>query len=351
MERRIAEFNDWIAEWRMSVGGSAWETATEEEKLRNIFWQSCAELNGATIPGSAVLDAIERNVDYADLPVVQQEMLRDLRAKLDDGRVDLATANENEDLAGKMLERIVDAGFFEQSLTAEKNRREPAWSGISEDIKVRRIIEIAHDSGAWTDWDGYGTTPGIHVLETIEREVDYAKLAPWRREGLEGLRKQLDRGTLSSEYPCAVDGNDRVGHALRLVEMEATIQDYKHSGHTVDRPVELHWVELSEEEKLDRIERTVGCLGLARASKPIDIISREVNLARVPLDRRQRAFERRDDDEGEPDVTRPEIEATCEEAQPSLGGDIVCRARQAAGERQDSEVSERDPARQRDRGR
>ena len=281
---RLAEFSAWIEEWRRKGAGSEGAKATEEKKLRELFWESCTVSDGFTVPGADVLAAIERNVDYAGLPAVQREMLEDLRARLDAGQFD-GSQPKHRDVVGPVLTQAIDAGFFEESLRIARESQERPWAEIPEDHKVGRLIEMARDSGAWVDWwdDLVGTTPGAHLLETIEREVDYAKLSPWRREGLERLRERVDAG----ENPYAADRSDRVGYALRTTELEAIIQDYRHSGDTAQRPVQLPWAELREEEKLDRLERAIGYLSLDGESKAVDIINREVDLARVPEDRRR----------------------------------------------------------------
>jgi hypothetical protein len=348
VEQRIAEFNDQIAEWRKSYDGSEWAKATEEEKLHNIFWEACAVSDGTTVPGTAVLAAIERNIDYAGLPPAQGDMLNDLRRRLDAGKFSGSLAEEG-DTVGTALSRIVDAGFLEEALREAKESADKLWSEIPEDRKVRRIIGMALDSGVWADWEYDGLTPGGHVLATIEREVDYTKLAPWRREGLVSLRARLDASELDGESPICSDRG--AGYALRMAELEADIEDGKHFGATVQRPVEIAWAELTEAEKLDSIERAIVYLGLDGASKPVDIICREVNLDGVPDDRRQRALERRDDDDWEPDETRPALEMACKEAEASLGSDIVQRARQAAGERREQEGCEQAPEHPRDRER
>jgi hypothetical protein len=291
VERRIAKFGEWIEEWRKKDGGSEWAKATEEEKLREIYWESCGVSDGFTVPGPAVLAAIEKNVDYAGLPAVQRSMLEDLRGRLDASAVE-ASQPEKKGLVGSDIGQIVDAGFFEEALRRAKEDKQKPWAGIPEDHKVQQILLMARDSGAWVDWDWDGTTPGAHVLESIEREVDYAKLAPWRRAGMENIRAQLDRGDLDGGSPYPSNRSDDAGYALRMAELKAGIEDYRREGVTVKRPVQVSWAELSEEEKLDRVERDIGILSLEGEAGPEDIIRREVDLARVPEDRRQRAPER-----------------------------------------------------------
>ena len=63
-----------------------WTEITEVRKLQEVVWQSWTSSRGTTVPGSAaLLEAIERHVDYAGLPEVQRDMLVDVRAKLDSG--------------------------------------------------------------------------------------------------------------------------------------------------------------------------------------------------------------------------------------------------------------------------
>jgi hypothetical protein len=279
----IVEFVERIATWRKEDVASKWVKMSEEDKLRGIYWES------NTVPdGAATLAAIEANVDYAGLPAFQREMLRDLRGRLDAGEFDGSQA-ENPDPASTDLLRIVDTGFFEQSLRIAKQNKDGAWAKTPDDQKVGRLIEMARESGAWTDWDGYGSTAGAYVLAAIEREVDYAKLSPWRRDGLQRLRRELDGAGGAGNSPYATDEKDRFGTALRTAEFEATIQDYKHFGDMVDRPVRLPWTELTMEEKLARVNRAIGDLGLDGESKPVEIISREVDLARVPEHRHVQA--------------------------------------------------------------
>ena len=287
---RVAKFGEWIDEQRRKNAGADWARATEEEKLGEMYWESCSVSDGLTVPGPALLAAIERNIDYAGLPSVQRDMLKDLRGRLDAGQFSGSPA-ENSDAVGAALSGIVDAGFFEESLREARDSTDEPWSEIPEDRKVGRIIGMALDSGAWASWDYDGLTPGGHVLATIERDVDYGKLSPWRRQGLKSLRSQSDAGALDGESPICSDRGDSTGYALRVAELEAGIQDKKHFGATVERPVEIPWAELTEEEKLGSIERAIRYLSLGSDPKQLDVIAREVDLAAVP-EHRRRAAER-----------------------------------------------------------
>jgi hypothetical protein len=209
------------------------------------------------------------------------------------------------------------------------------WDGATP-VKTESI-QMARDSGVWVDfWDDMdGMTLGAHVLEAIEREVDYAKLAPWRREGLEKLRAQLDAGELAGESLHPSDRSDRAGYALRMAELEAIIQDYKHSGDTSLRPVQLSWEQLGEEEKLDRIERAIGFLSLEGESKTGHFIGREVDLARVPEDRRPAAQGRQEEasDDGEEVLLSAMAEDEPEAAVPLLEaghGSLQCHPNRVA---------------------
>ena len=143
---RIAKFDAWIEERRRDAG-SGWAKATEEEKLGEMYWESCSVSDGLTVPGPALLAAIERNIDYAGLPAVQAAMFRALRARVDGGEFDASRA-ENSDAVGATLGRIVDAGFFEEELRKATESTDKPWSEIPEDGKVWRIIGMALDSGA-----------------------------------------------------------------------------------------------------------------------------------------------------------------------------------------------------------
>src|SRR5262249_11795053 len=99
MTDRIAEFGEWIEEWRKKGAGPETAEATEEEKLQEIYGESCSVSHGLTVPCPAVLAAIEQNVDYAGLLAVLREMLMDLRGRLDAGQFD-ASQPEKKDPVG-----------------------------------------------------------------------------------------------------------------------------------------------------------------------------------------------------------------------------------------------------------
>ncbi len=72
-----------------------------------------------------------------------------------------------------------------------------------------------------------------------------------------------------------------------MTELEAVIQDYKHSGVTVQRPVRVAWADLSAEEKLGCIERTIQSFIQEGDAEPSHIVRREVDLSRLPPWRRK----------------------------------------------------------------
>ena len=155
---------------------------------------------GLTVPGTAVLEAIERNVDYAGLLVVQREMLTDIRSRLDARRFDATQPGHGLEIA---LDQVVDVGFFEESLLIARESKDRPWAEGSEDHKVQRLFQIARDSGSWVDFDVDGTTPGVYLLEQSMRGR-LPKARPLLREGLERLRgSQLDRGEFSDDNPSA----------------------------------------------------------------------------------------------------------------------------------------------------
>ncbi len=187
---RIAAFGRWIEERRTKGAGFGVGVRFRgREAARNLLgvvqrllWRHRSRSHPA---GS---DRGKRRCHRA-VPPVQREMLKDLRPPLDAGRIDGSHRGKNDDV-GAALPAGRRCGFFRGIAAARKESRDRPWSGMSEDFKVGDIIAIAQESGAFADiqWNWYGSTPGAHVLETIECEVDYSQLAPWRRDGLQRLR-------------------------------------------------------------------------------------------------------------------------------------------------------------------
>ena len=274
---RIDEFQAAIEEHRQKNDGAEWAAMSEEEKLETMYFESCTVLHGLTVPGPALLEAIEQNVDYSSLPPTQRGMLSDLRHRLDAGEMD-STEQGRHDPVATAIGAIVDTAYFERSLSQAKEDTTRPWAEISDDDKVYEIIAMARDSGAWVSWGWDGNTPGAHVLATIEHEVDYENLAPWRREGLESIRARISRGALDDDWAA---GEDRVTYELRMAELESVIQDDKRDGITVKRRTRVPWDDLTEDEKLGRIEHLIDVFSVEGQPKPVDVIAREVDLAGV----------------------------------------------------------------------
>jgi Ankyrin repeats (3 copies)/Ankyrin repeats (many copies) len=67
-----------------------WAEIPEAEKLERIARESrsVSSLGASSVPGAYLLNTIEAMVDYDRLPTAQRELLEDLRAKLDAGKLD-----------------------------------------------------------------------------------------------------------------------------------------------------------------------------------------------------------------------------------------------------------------------
>ena len=256
-------------------GKTPWAETTETRKLEEIVWESWTVSHGSTVPGVAALAAIERNVDYADLPAVQRKMLEDLRARLDAGQFS-GEQPEHKDLAGRSLARIVGVGEFEGMLTSWKESDDRPWAEVSEAVKVRVIVDVAQEAGP----------PGAYTLATIEREVDYDRLPPWRRQALEGLRARLDRGELNGENPDPSYQGDRAELALRLAELEARVEEDKRIGLVESRDRRIPWQSLVEEEKFDLIMGNIRELHLESELGAYGVLNREVDMTRAVEGRR-----------------------------------------------------------------
>ena len=288
----VADFGARIEELRREgvpsyppLGGKLpWAEATETRKLAEIIWESwsvrlgegafdpgAAGFQVIAVPGAAALAAIERNVDYARLPVVQREMLQDVRVRLDAGQFDGPDPN-NRDLAAMALARIVGVGEFEEKLEAHKQDGRWPWAWVREDRKAGMIVELGLESG----------TPGTHTLAAIEREVDYDELRPWRREALQDVRRRQDRGELDGEHPHPSYLGDRTDFALRLAQFETHVEDFKQLGARDDRDIPRRWQELNEGERFDRIMDEAIGLKLDSESRAYEILAREVDMTRTP---------------------------------------------------------------------
>jgi hypothetical protein len=295
-DERIAEFREWIGE-RRGEAVFGWANATEEDKLRDIYWESTSVSGGLTVPGAAVLEAIEESVDVAGLTAVQREMLRDIRARLDAGGFD-ASPTEWNDRIKAAVERVVDTGLFKESLRSAKASTDRPWAEVPGDLKVGRIIEMARDSGVWTDWseDMAGTTPGAHLLETIDREVDYAQLSPWRREGLERLGARFYSGELADENADPSGRSDLVARDLRMAELEARIEDFKHLDDDGPDPGRYRrWGGMAEEAKLNEILHQMRTLGLESEPAAYVVAAREVDVKQLPREARREFNDRQFD--------------------------------------------------------
>jgi hypothetical protein len=211
-DERVAEFEERIAELRREgipsypplAARKMWEQATETDKLEEIIWNSWSWTwpEGSDIPSGAVLAAIEREVDYAGLPSLQREMLQDLRTRHDTGHLGGTDPNQVA-VAAMTLAQIVNVGEFEARLTALKEGEEGPWAELPEDAKVSAIVDLAQASEMLD----------AHTLTVIEREVDYGKLPPWRRESLE-------RGELGGENPAPAYQGDRTSSRRDTVEVQ-----------------------------------------------------------------------------------------------------------------------------------
>lgn len=275
-ESRIEELRrEGVSSYPPLGGKTPWAETTETRKLDEIVWESWTVSHGSTVPGVAALAAIERNVDYAGLPAVQREMLEDLRARLDAGQFS-GEQPEHKDLAGRSLARIVGVGEFEGMLTSWKESDDRPWAEVPEAVKVRVIVDVAQEAGP----------PGAYTLATIEREVDYDRLPPWRRQALEGLRARLDRGELNGENPDPSYQGDRAELALRLAELEARVEEDKRIGLVESRDRRIPWQSLGEEEKFDLIMGDIRELHLESELGAYGVLNREVDMTRPPEGRR-----------------------------------------------------------------
>jgi hypothetical protein len=240
VDRLVADFGAAVEDLRREgvpayppLGGrTPWAETPETEKLEQIVWESMTVRIGKessdpgavgpqviAVPGVAALEAIERNVDYAGLPASQREMLQDLRAGIDTGLID-AKPPDYKDRVAIGLARVVGVSHFDGMVQSAKEGEDRLWATRPEDDKVRTLVDMAQVAGP----------PVTYTLAVIEREVDYEKLSPWRREALEGLRQQLDRGELAGENPNPLYQGDRADLALRMTEFEARVEDCKRLG-------------------------------------------------------------------------------------------------------------------------
>lgn len=276
------------------LGGRVpWPEAPETSKLAWIIWESTNVWTGAEstdagtgppvirVPGRVALEVVERYVDYAGLLAAQRERLEALRTGLDAGRLGGEWPG-GEDPVALGLARAVAIGTFEEGLKALKANGDRPWSEVPEDVKVRVLVELATEAGP----------PGAYALEAIAREVDPARLPVWRREALAGLLDQLNRGALDGENPNPGYQGDRAEFALRLSELEARLEDFKHIGDDDPNPGrDRRWSDLAEEAKLNEIMSEARELHLESEPAAYAVIARAVDLARLPVEMR-REFEK-----------------------------------------------------------
>lgn len=265
---------------RWSGSHVPWDRAPEPLKLAAIIRTAVsASVTTGPVSGAETLAAVDREVDPAGLPAWQREMLGDVRARLAAGELDGPHRGRVMDLAWSALDRIAARDDFDGWLEKYKadglyaRPRNTPWADVPEPDKVSAIVGLAWQEGP----------AGAHALATIEREVDYGRLPPWRRAALEGLRARLDRGELAGDQ--LDDLRDRANYALRLAEFESRVEDCKQLG---DRDARGHrpWQAFSEAQKLDRIWKEAGRLHLDFEPRRFEVIDREVDLSRLPEGRR-----------------------------------------------------------------
>ena len=205
----------------------------------------------------------------------QRELLQDLRARVDAGEF-VEPFPDQKDRVALALGRIVGVGQFEQMIEWMKDKEDRPWAEVPDDLKVSILVDAAVETGP----------PGDYALRAIEREVDYGKLSPWRREAMEGLHPKLGRGELDGENPNPSHQDDKAGFGLRLAEFEARVEDNKRLGALDGENRRWPWRELSEDQKLDSLAFDIRALNLDNESMPYEIVGREVDLTRVPEWRR-----------------------------------------------------------------
>jgi hypothetical protein len=254
-----------------------WADATEALKLEMIVMSAqYASSDAGTVPGSITLRMIDREVKDAGLPAVEREMLGNAKSRIETGQLDGSHPNRRMDRAWMALQEIVAVSEFQWRLEAH-TLEDSWWAEVPEDRKVGMMVAMGLEAGA----------PGSHTLAAIEREIDYEGLRPWRREALQDLRTQLDRGDLDGEDANPVYRGDRAHTALRMAEFEARVQDFKQFGVEDDRGAPRRWQELSEEEKFDRIVGNIRELHLENELAAYRVLGREVDIGhrQDPFDR------------------------------------------------------------------
>ena len=256
-----------------------WAEAAEPHKLALIFREAqvVSPPDAACVTGAVALEAVEREINYAELLPVQREMLLDLRTQIDAGQLAGQESPGGADRAWLALGRIAGVGEFESMLEPYKTEVDVLpWSALAENVKVRVLLDLAQVAGP----------PGEYTLAAIEREVDYAKLPSWRRTALEAMRDRVDRQELHGEHPNPGFLCDRVDYALRITELEARIEDARQFGITDREANPLKWSEASNVQKLDFIEYHIEDLHLGSEPKAYEFIDREVDRFRLPPDRK-----------------------------------------------------------------
>lgn len=138
---------------------------------------------------------------------------------------------------------------------------------------------------------------------------------------------------------------------MRMAQLEAGIEDGKHFGATVQRPVEIAWAELTEEEKLGSIQRAVKYLSLGNDLTHLKIIDREVDLAAVVDWLRPSLHLSGEEEEVGPQASEQPLLSPADSELRKPAGDIIQQARQAAAERLECEGCEQAPEHRRDRER
>jgi hypothetical protein len=231
------------------------------------------------LPGTAALEAIERHIDYARLPAVPREMLERLREGLDAGTIDAKPAGGRDAVGTRIGEAVGVIHFDEMVERAKENETRP-WASRPEGDKVRDLIDLAQVAGPPVDY----------TLSVIEREVDTGKLPAWRRKALDDMRRRIDAGEFADDDRNSRSHDDRAGLALYLSEFRARVEDEKRLGALDYHGARHPWQDLSELEKLEDLTIEMENLHLSGEPRAYQAISREVDLSRVPAERRQ-AFE------------------------------------------------------------
>jgi hypothetical protein len=177
----VSDFEKRVGELKASED-RPWANVPEAVKVELLV--DAAQGNRA--PAGFVLEAIEREVDFRQLPTWRREALEGLRDRIGPPGIDARNPQPSylQDDAGYALqmaelEALVEE--YKQLGAPDADGRRWPWNELSEEQKLSEIqVDIAN-----LDLEEFG-----RAYELVDREVDMTRVPDWQRQSIERHREE-----------------------------------------------------------------------------------------------------------------------------------------------------------------